>query len=106
MENSGKSLFGVLIILVFVMSCKPKWSESEKDGIKIVVNENGKTLGYAAGSGLELISDDKIIYSKSISNDSSNGNKSNSTLKLMNSMLSCLINSFDSQFKFVGDSVG
>ncbi len=62
MNNSGKSLFGVLFLLVFVMSCKPQWSESEKNGINIVSNENGATLGYSQQSGLALITDDGYAF--------------------------------------------
>lgn len=58
MKDFGKSLCSVLILLVFVMSCKPQWSESEKDGVNIVINENGATLGYSNSSGLELITED------------------------------------------------
>jgi beta-glucosidase len=42
--------------LIFLLSgCSTKWTEEEKDGYKIVINEDGRTLGYAPESGVEII---------------------------------------------------
>ena len=44
---------GVSIILL--SGCGPKYTVEEKDGISIVHNKNGQTLGYAPASGLTLV---------------------------------------------------
>ncbi len=45
-----------------LISCGPKWTETESNGIKIVKNEGGKTLGYSASSGVKLITADRLAF--------------------------------------------
>lgn len=54
------SLIGLL--LTAVVSCGPKWTETESDGIKIVKNEGGKTLGYSAASGITILTVDRLGF--------------------------------------------
>src|SRR6188768_1455410 len=45
-----------------LISCGPKWTETESNGIKIVKNEGGKTLGYSAASGVKIITADRLAF--------------------------------------------
>ncbi len=45
-----------------LISCGPKWTETESNGINIVKNEGGKTLGYSASSGVKLITTDRLAF--------------------------------------------
>ncbi|MBS1544074.1 MAG: glycoside hydrolase family 3 C-terminal domain-containing protein [Bacteroidetes bacterium] len=54
--------FILLISAWVVMSCGPKWKETENNGIKIVSNEGGKTLGYSTSSGLRLLTKDRLAF--------------------------------------------
>ncbi len=51
-------VLSLLIVLLLLFACGPKWSETEKDGIKTVVNRGGQTLGYSASSGVKIITAD------------------------------------------------
>ncbi|MEK6783322.1 MAG: glycoside hydrolase family 3 N-terminal domain-containing protein [Bacteroidota bacterium] len=48
--------------LVGMVSCGPKWTESESNGIKTVKNEGGKTLGYSSTSGVTLLTVDRLGF--------------------------------------------
>ena len=54
---SARFLF-LIILTCFVISCGPKWTETEKDGIKIVKNKGGQTLGYSSSSGVTILTVD------------------------------------------------
>lgn len=48
-----------LIVVSFVLfACGPKWTETEKDGIKIVIYKGGQTLGYSSSSGVKILTVD------------------------------------------------
>jgi len=49
-------MFGLLV------SCGPKWTETESDGIKTVTNEGGKVLGYSATSGVTILTVDRLGF--------------------------------------------
>jgi beta-glucosidase len=50
------------LILISIISCGPKWTETENNGIKIVKNEGGKTLGYSASSGVSILTVDRLGF--------------------------------------------
>jgi beta-glucosidase len=57
------TLLTLLPVLVITMiSCGPKWSETESNGIKMVKNEGGKTLGYSPASGVTIITVDRFGF--------------------------------------------
>ncbi len=47
---------------LILISCGPKWTETESNGINIVKNDGGKTLGYAASSGVKLLTIDRLAF--------------------------------------------
>lgn len=47
---------------VVLTSCGPKWTETDNNGIRIVKNEGGKTLGYAASSGVKILTVDRYAF--------------------------------------------
>lgn len=49
--------FSILSISIILISCGPRWSETEIEGIKYVTNAGGQTLGYSPESGVKLIFD-------------------------------------------------
>lgn len=52
----------VLLLALGFISCGPKWKEAETNGVRIVSNEGGKTLGYSSSSGLKLITQDRLAF--------------------------------------------
>ncbi|MCA6079107.1 glycoside hydrolase family 3 protein [Fulvivirga sedimenti] len=45
----------LLAASIFLFSCGPKWSEKEQNGIMIVTQEDGPTLGYSPESGVTIL---------------------------------------------------
>jgi beta-glucosidase len=45
----------LLTLPLLLMGCGQKWSETETDGVRIVANKNGATLGYTSPSGVSLL---------------------------------------------------
>jgi beta-glucosidase len=45
-----------------LVSCGPKWTESESNGIKTVKNEGGKTLGYSSTSEVTILTVDRLGF--------------------------------------------
>ena len=43
------------IIIILLSGCGQKWSSSEKDGLVIVTNKGGQTLGYSSASGVSIL---------------------------------------------------
>jgi len=60
MNKIISTLFALTLITLF--SCGPKWTETESNGIKIVKNEGGKTLGYSATSGIKILTEDRLAF--------------------------------------------
>jgi beta-glucosidase len=57
------SQFSILGFLVTALvSCGPRWTETESDGIKTVKNEGGKTLGYSITSGVTILTVDRLGF--------------------------------------------
>lgn len=54
------SVLGLAIITI--TGCGPKWTETESNGIRTVKNEGGKTLGYAASSGVTILTVDRLGF--------------------------------------------
>jgi beta-glucosidase len=52
----------LLCALGALVSCGPKWTETESNGIKTVTNEGGKTLGYSSTSGVTIITVDRLGF--------------------------------------------
>ncbi len=62
-SNRYKTLVVCLSVCSLILSgCSRKWNEVEKDGIRIVTNEGGQTLGYSAESGIKLLSEDGYAF--------------------------------------------
>lgn len=45
-----------------LVACGPKWTETETNGIKTVINEGGKTLGYTSASGVTILTIDRLGF--------------------------------------------
>lgn len=54
------SLLG--LALSTMVSCGPTWTETESNGIRIVKNEGGKTVGYSATSGVSILTVDRLGF--------------------------------------------
>ncbi len=48
--------------MVVFTGCGPKWTEKEVNGIRVVINEGGRTLGYSATSGVTIITADRLGF--------------------------------------------
>ncbi len=48
----------LLVLSSLLFACGPKWTETEKDGIKTVTNRGGQTLGYSSTSGVTILTVD------------------------------------------------
>ena len=48
----------LVILSLLLFACGPKWTETEKDGVKIVANKGGQTLGYFSASGVMILTVD------------------------------------------------
>ncbi len=58
-----KKIFYIGIVSsTILIGCGPKWKETESNGVRIVTNEGGKTLGYSSTSGLKLITQDRLAF--------------------------------------------
>lgn len=53
---------GLALVGIGLAGCGPKWTETETQGIKIVKNEAGPTLGYASSSGVKLLTVDRMAF--------------------------------------------
>lgn len=65
MESNGyKKLVVYLAVCCMILGgCGKKWTEAEKkDGIWIVTNESGRTLGYSKASGIKLVFEDGYAF--------------------------------------------
>lgn len=56
------SLITALISGVFLTSCGEKYTSEVKEGVTIVKNEDGATLGYSKASGVTIISQDSYAF--------------------------------------------
>ncbi len=56
-----KILFYSTCVLL-IAACKPKWSETQNEGIRIVTNEGGQTLGYSSESGVNILTVDRFGF--------------------------------------------
>ncbi len=50
------------LVLATLVSCGPRWSETELNGIKTVINEEGRTLGYSVTSGVTILTVDRLGF--------------------------------------------
>ncbi|HNV28395.1 MAG TPA: glycoside hydrolase family 3 N-terminal domain-containing protein [Cyclobacteriaceae bacterium] len=62
MTKQITQLLLLCIALGALVSCGPKWTETETDGIKTVSNEGGKTLGYSTTSGVTILTVDRLGF--------------------------------------------
>ncbi len=49
-----KKLFPLLVLVVLVSACGPKWQEQQADGFKLIVQKKGPTLGYTTAPILSV----------------------------------------------------
>ncbi len=64
-HRSFAYVFPVVAALVVLNGCftnAPRWSETDSDPIRIVTNRGGQTLGYAATSGVGLLTVDGFAF--------------------------------------------
>ena len=53
----------ILFVFLFIIAgCGPKWTETDHNGIMIVDNEDGLTLGYSPNSGVQLLIVDRYAF--------------------------------------------
>ncbi len=59
-----KSVSGILLVglVITVISCGPKWTEKDQNGIMIVDNKDGQTLGYSSKSGVKILTIDRYGF--------------------------------------------
>lgn len=62
MKSFLKNTSGLVILLIVLMSCDPKWKETESGAIKTVTNEEGQTLAYSATSGVKILTVDRLGF--------------------------------------------
>lgn len=60
--NTPAKVLLLFVASFFIVSCGPKWKETDVNGVKIVINEGGTTLGYSPSSGLKLITQDRLAF--------------------------------------------
>ena len=48
--------------LLFLSSCGPKWSETDKGDYILVKNKGGKTLGYSSNSGVLILEENGYAF--------------------------------------------
>jgi beta-glucosidase len=58
----GKAIILFHFIWVFTQGCGPKWTEIDQDGVKIVSNQGGQTLGYSSESGVSILEVDRFAF--------------------------------------------
>lgn len=60
MKPVTRHLSGCILFcfLFAAFGCGPKWSETQKDGVNLVTNTGGQTLGYSPESGVSLLTVD------------------------------------------------
>ncbi len=51
-------LLSFVILSFMLFACGPKWTETEKDGVKTVRNKGGQTLAYSPSSGVTILTVD------------------------------------------------
>ncbi len=57
-----KPYLRIIILIACCTGCGPKWTEVAIDGINIVSNIDGETLGYTPGSGVSIITVDRFAF--------------------------------------------
>jgi beta-glucosidase len=60
MKNLTLSL--ALLMLILFNSCGPKWTEVSKGNFKLVINEDGRTLGYSQQSGVKILTVNRLAF--------------------------------------------
>lgn len=56
------SLLFLISLAALLTACGPKWTETERKGIRIVTNQGGQTLGYSPESGVKLLTVDRFAF--------------------------------------------
>ena len=62
MITNHKLLAATALILFSAAGCSPKWSEENKGNFNLVRNEAGQTLGYSPGSGVKILTVDRLAF--------------------------------------------
>ncbi|MBN1277830.1 MAG: beta-glucosidase, partial [Deltaproteobacteria bacterium] len=52
----------VIFIMITAGSCSQKWSEENKGSFTLIHNEDGQTLGYSPGSGVEILTIKRLAF--------------------------------------------
>ncbi|MEJ2005296.1 MAG: glycoside hydrolase family 3 N-terminal domain-containing protein [Cyclobacteriaceae bacterium] len=60
-RNSFKFLT-FLFFIILLASCGPNWSEEERDGYHLILQENGPDLGYSPESGVSILTVDGLAF--------------------------------------------
>lgn len=61
-KSTLKFSTATLIILTMMTSCGEKYTSEIKEGVTIVKNEDGATLGYSTVSGISIIAQDRYAF--------------------------------------------
>jgi len=57
----SKALFPIALF-VLATACGPKWTETEKEGFRLVAQDGGPTLGYSPESGVQILTVDRFAF--------------------------------------------
>lgn len=60
-KNFPTAVFLIMLFLLMT-SCGPKWTETERNGLNIVNNKSGQTLGYSPESGVSILTVDRFGF--------------------------------------------
>lgn len=52
----------VLAAPLFLIGCGPQWTETEKEGYRLISNPDGATLGYTPQSAITLLTVDRLAF--------------------------------------------
>ena len=62
MRHFIKTLVTFMIIPSILVSCGPKWTETESGTIRTVTNPEGQTLAYSTTSGVKILTVDRLGF--------------------------------------------
>lgn len=62
MKRFLRNALGLILIPATLISCGPKWKETESGTIKTVTNEEGQTLAYSTTSGVKILTVDRLGF--------------------------------------------
>ncbi len=61
-KSAVLKVLSLTFLSLVLCACGPKWTDNEKDDIKIVTNIGGQTLGYSSSSGVKILTVDRLAF--------------------------------------------